>query len=82
MGERAKGNLSSTLEQQRSRLESELMKSLAPREKSGPLDSAATLSPADSARRARRALEDSLKNTARGLLEGLFSKPKRDTTRH
>ena len=82
MGERAMGNLSSTLEQQRAKLEAELMKNLTPHAKSGPLDSSATLSPADSARRARRALEDSLKNTARGLLEGLFSKPKRDTTRH
>jgi hypothetical protein len=31
--------------------------------------------------RERRALEDSLKNAARGLLEGFFGRPKSDTTR-
>jgi hypothetical protein len=81
MAERARGNLSSTLEQQRSKLEAELLKNLAPRG-TNPADSGAVLSPADSARHARRAMEDSLKNTARDLLKGLFGKPKRDTTRH
>jgi AsmA-like protein len=80
MGERARGNLSSALEQQRSKLEAELLKGLTP--KGGGAGDSAALSPADSARRARRALEDSLKNTARDLLQGLFGKPKRDTTRH
>jgi hypothetical protein len=79
MGERAKGQLSSTLEKQRAKLEAELLKGLAPKTGGGVADSAR--SPEDEAR-ARRALEDSLKKTARGLLEGLFSKPKRDTTRH
>jgi hypothetical protein len=79
MGARARGNLSSTLEQQRKNLENQLLKGLAP-PGGGAHDSAAA-SPEDQAR-ARRALEDSLKKTARGLLEGLFGKPKRDTTRH
>lgn len=82
MGERAKGQLSSTFEKQRAKLEAELLKGLAPKTGGGAAsDSAAALSPEDEAR-ARRALEDSLKKTARGVLEGLFSKPKRDTTRH
>ena len=79
MGERAKGNLSSTLEKQRARLESELLKGLAP-PGGGAGDSARAGGPQDDAH-ARRALEDSLAKTARGLFEGLFSKPKRDTTR-
>ena len=79
MGERAKGNLSSTLEKQRARLESELLKGLAP-QGGGAGDSTRAGGPQDDAR-ARRALEDSLAKTARGLFEGLFSKPKRDTTR-
>jgi hypothetical protein len=79
MGERARGQLSSTLEKQRAKLEAELLNAL----KGGgaATDSAGPRSPEDEAR-ARRALEDSLKKTARGLLEGFFSKPKRDTTRH
>jgi len=81
MGERAKGQLSSTLEKQRAKLEAELLKGLAPKSGGAATDSAAARSPEDEARQ-RRALEDSLKKTARGLLEGLFSKPKRDTTRH
>ena len=81
MGERLKGQLSSTLEKQRAKLEEELLKVLAPKDGGAAGDSTGTRSPEDEAR-ARRALEDSLKKTARGLFEGLFGKPKRDTTRH
>src|SRR5262249_40956768 len=80
MGERAKGNLSSTLEKQRAKLEAELLKGLAPKE-SGAGDSAHAGTSQGQAQ-SRRALEDSLEKTARGLFEQLFSKPKRDTTRH
>jgi hypothetical protein len=77
MGARARGNLSSTLQQRGARLESQLLKGFAPQ--GGAHDSAMS---SDDRARARRALEDSLKQAARGLLQGLFGKPKSDTTRH
>ena len=85
MGERAKGRLSSALDKQRKRLESELLRGLEPKQSgdgAGAFTSdSARASAADSARRARRAMEDSLKKAARGLLEGLFGGGKKDTTR-
>ena len=78
MGERAKGQLSSTLEKQRAKLEAELIRSLAPRTPA-PGDSA--LTPEQLERARRRALEDSLKKAARGLLEGFLKPSKPDTTK-
>jgi hypothetical protein len=82
MGERARGQISSSLEKQRAKLEDELLNALGQKKTGGAAgDSAGPRSPEDEAR-ARRALEDSLKKAAHGLLDGFFSKPKRDTTRH
>jgi hypothetical protein len=78
MGDRAKGRISDLLEKQRKRLEDELLRR-AGGGTAGAGDSAGAVV-ADPARE-RRALEDSLKNAARGLLEGFFGRPKSDTTR-
>ena len=78
MGDRAKGRISDLLEKQRKRLEDELLRR-AGGGTAGAGDSAGA-GVADPARD-RRALEDSQKRAARDLLEGIFGRPKPDTTR-
>jgi len=74
MGDRLAGRLSTALKDQRARLEAGLRDALVPRQ-------AAADSTPEARARSRRALEDSLRKTARDLLKGFFGSAKGDSGR-